>query len=253
MGGRCNFCGSTDRKVIVSDDQGYAPDRSDIVECRECGLVFRVFPEGRDEAGKETRAPFDAPAKADGRRKDLYLDLVGIVLKFRKLHRIFDVGAGNGYFLKLCRDRGWEISGAEADPDRVRSAETEHGVMLLGEPFERTEPGNSCFDGVTFINVLEHLRDPRSALLKAFGMLRPGGCLLVRFPNAVFHVYPYRILSMLRGIGFFRKMRREFAVYRYAFGHKAMSRCLRSLGYVDLEMRRSGRLGSSVLLTAVRP
>jgi len=239
--------------MIVCDDQRYAPDRSDIVECRECGLVFRVFLEGRDEGGEETRAPFDAPAEADTRREGLYRDLADIVSKFRKLHRIFDVGAGSGYFLKLCRDRGWEISGTEADPDRVRSAETEHGVTLRGEPFERTEPGSARFDVVTFINVLEHLRDPRSALHKAFDMLRPGGCLLVRFPNALIHVSPYRMMSMLSGIAFFRRMRHMFAVYRYAFGRKAMARCLRSVGYVDVEMRRSGRLGSSVLLTAVRP
>jgi SAM-dependent methyltransferase len=238
--------------VIVSDDK-YAPDRSDLVECRECGLVFRVFPEGRDEGGEETRAPFDSPADADTRRKRLYCDLVDIVSKFRKLHRIFDVGAGNGYFLKLCRNHGWEISGTEADPDRVRSAETEHGVRLRGEPFERTEPGSARFDVVTFINVLEHLSDPRSALVKAFDMLRPGGCLLARFPNALFHVYPYRMMAMLRGIVFFRRMRTVFVVYRYAFDRKAMTRCLRSLGYIDVEMRRSGRLGSSVLLTAVRP
>ena len=239
--------------MIVSDDQRYAPDRSDVVECRECGLVFRVFPEGRDEPGREAGTPADAPAEMDGRRRAMYLELVGIAEKFRKLGRIFDVGAGNGYFLKLCRDRGWEISGTEVDPDRVHFAETEHGVTLRGEPFDRSEPGSARFDAVTFINVLEHLRDPRSALLKAFDMLRPGGCLLARFPNALFHVSPYRMMNMLCGIGSFRRMRRVFVVYRYAFGREAMARCLRSLGYVDVDMRRYSRLGSSVLLTAVRP
>ena len=32
-----------------------------------------------------------------------------------------------------------------------------------------------------------------------------------------------------------------------------MARCLQSIGYVDVDMCRSGWLGSSVLLTAVRP
>jgi len=101
--------------------------------------------------------------------------------------------------------------------------------------------------------VLEHLRDPRSALLKAFDMLRPGGCLLARFPNALIHVPPYRMINMLSGLGSFRRMRHLFVVYRYAFGRKAMMRCLGSLGFIDVEMRCSGRLGSSILLTAVRP
>src|SRR5262249_3479382 len=42
---------------------------------------------------------------------------------------------------------------------------------------------DSSFDAVVIWHVLEHLSDPRAALLKARAILKPGGLLMVAVPN----------------------------------------------------------------------
>lgn len=50
---------------------------------------------------------------------------------------------------------------------------------------------------MTFLNVLEHHIDPNSALSEAYRILRPGGIVLIRLPNAVLHITSRRLFSNL--------------------------------------------------------
>ncbi len=96
---------------------------------------------------------------------------------------ILDIGAATGYFLDLARRLGWETFGIEisdyaAEVARQRGLVVKTGV--IGEPLF---PNNS-FEVVTMWDVLEHVRNPRLDLTRAYELLRPGGVLVINTPNS---------------------------------------------------------------------
>ncbi len=94
--------------------------------------------------------------------------------------RVLDVGCGRGTFLKyLSRHRralcvGLEIPGFEFPSDQ-------DGVQFVHGKLEAVteEP----FDAISIWHVLEHLPDPKAALLAARRLLKPEGILAIAVPN----------------------------------------------------------------------
>ncbi len=137
--------------------------------------------------------------------------------------RLLDVGCGYGGFVSLMRDRGWDAEGLDPSPVTVAAASAKGVPVRLGTLHEFSRSG-APYRAVTMFYVLEHLFDPISALRKVFGLLEPGGVLLVRVPDTTpivrllspfglgdglydppFHLFdfPPRVLAMmLAGAGF---------------------------------------------------
>ena len=88
--------------------------------------------------------------------------------------RLLDVGAGRGRFVASARAAGWEATGIEPFP-RVVAPHVEARSL--------EDAGYTDLDAITLWHVLEHLDDPRAALERVHGWLRPGGLLLVGVPN----------------------------------------------------------------------
>lgn len=97
--------------------------------------------------------------------------------------RILDVGCGRGLFLRRMRGAGWEVAGAEADPEVARRIAAAHGLDVRGG-----DPGgwgfaDASFDAVTLHHVLEHVARPAEMLRHCRRLLREGGLLVVAVPN----------------------------------------------------------------------
>lgn len=97
--------------------------------------------------------------------------------------RVVEIGFGNGQFLSFCRDRGWQVSGTEANDGLVRMARAA-GYDALPLDALQTLPAASV-DLVAAFDVLEHLtlagivdllRDVRR-------ILAADGMFVARFPN----------------------------------------------------------------------
>ena len=96
--------------------------------------------------------------------------------------RILDVGCGEGEFLAEMQSLGWSAEGLDPSADAVAAAQA-RGVparkATLAEA--RLEPGS--FDAITFRLVLEHLRDPVTALTECRRALKPLGVLWIATPS----------------------------------------------------------------------
>jgi SAM-dependent methyltransferase len=130
---------------------------------------------------------FYEPAVARGGRLVGIFHRINNGIRLRELRdvaagRLLDVGCGKGRFLAAARDAGWRVLGIEFAPESAAAARKAHAVDVISGDF-LTAPLEGGFDVITMWHVLEHLPDPAAALVKAAGLLRPGGRLVVSVPN----------------------------------------------------------------------
>ena len=115
--------------------------------------------------------------------------------------RLLDVGAGQGWFVRLAREyhgAASEVTGIEPDA-AARAIAQADGVALRAGFFPDCLMPQERFDAIVFNDSLEHMPDPGAMLRAARAHLQPGGLAAVTLPNSrgVF----YRIASMLRRAG----------------------------------------------------
>ncbi len=109
--------------------------------------------------------------------------------------RVLDVGCGGGGLARLLRDHnGCDVVGVEPDPRRAALAR-ERGLEVIEAPFG---PGfhapGAPFDAVCFLDVLEHVVDPREALRSAAALLGPDGRIVASVPNVAHWQLRLRLL-----------------------------------------------------------
>ena len=100
--------------------------------------------------------------------------------------RVLEIGCSYGELLASFAADGWQVRGIEIDQRACTEAAARlGGGVLCGtlEDFIATSP-TERFDAVVAFHVVEHIVDPRAFLRQALGLLRPGGVLLLKTPNA---------------------------------------------------------------------
>jgi SAM-dependent methyltransferase len=99
--------------------------------------------------------------------------------------RALDVGCGDGEFLGVLRELGWECHGSELTEVTARRAAAVPGLHIHTGALAADAFGPSALDLVSLWHVLEHLPDPDATLRDCARWLKPGGLLLVAVPNLV--------------------------------------------------------------------
>jgi 2-polyprenyl-3-methyl-5-hydroxy-6-metoxy-1,4-benzoquinol methylase len=99
--------------------------------------------------------------------------------------RLLEVGFGNGALMSWARSRGADIYGVEILETSIERART-CGISLLSPRLEDNLPSfGEYFDVIAAYDVLEHLSLPEviNTLDAIAKLLKPGGTLVLRFPN----------------------------------------------------------------------
>lgn len=97
--------------------------------------------------------------------------------------QVIEVGFGNGQSMALLNEAGWLVRGSELDEKCVASARCINFDVVHGEFTERLFDAASA-DAVVASHTIEHVPDPRGFFVEALRVLRPGGRLVLRTPNA---------------------------------------------------------------------
>ena len=95
--------------------------------------------------------------------------------------RMLDIGCGNGAFLALARDAGWDVTGVE--PDAVAREVAARTGSTVVETLAELADTPAAFGYICLNHVIEHLHDPVATLRQCHALLAPGGMLYIDTPN----------------------------------------------------------------------
>ena len=116
-------------------------------------------------------------------RKKVTMGLGARLVPYREGGRILDVGCGQGSYLALMKELGWDVAGIEIDSEAVRIAHSHFGVFVHQGTVDDA-PFEPCFfDAVTVSHVIEHVADPLHLIRGAARFLKPGGRMIIVTPN----------------------------------------------------------------------
>lgn len=112
---------------------------------------------------------------------------------------ILDIGCGEGITLeKLMRAfPEKQIIGIDAEPENIEICR-QRGLPIVPGNIYHFPFTDASVDCVLFLDVIEHLSEPKKALAEIKRILRPGGRLIIIFPNDVMFKIARIMTGMIR-------------------------------------------------------
>lgn len=185
----CSVCGKRDRSRLVARGEDFeyrtSPDTFQMYLCERCDAYFLHPRPERSELGRIYPPNYHAYEFSE--------DEYGIAYEFRRrLEKrrlldwcrdvpsggsIVDIGAGDGFHLRILRDFGdptWRLEAVEPDERAAETISDPRIQVHRGFLDEVGLPPDS-YDFAMMIMVVEHVDDPAGILRSVHRILRPGG------------------------------------------------------------------------------
>jgi 2-polyprenyl-3-methyl-5-hydroxy-6-metoxy-1,4-benzoquinol methylase len=94
-----------------------------------------------------------------------------------------DIGSGYGFFSQAALARGFKVTAVNPAAAENRIFKRLNGFAPREQFFEAVDFGEARFDLVILSQILEHLLEPRSVLLKIRRLVKPQGVIAIAVPN----------------------------------------------------------------------
>jgi SAM-dependent methyltransferase len=191
----CALCGGSRLQALLHARDGRRrKQRWDyhVVRCAGCGFLYRhpgIRPERLGElyaSGRYAGFLAGAYTSARIRRYEVTMAPFGSLFEAGRGRRILDFGCGNGLFLDLAYERGFECYGVDLAADAIEVARQKPSGAHAhhGTPLEVPEIAAGGFDVITMWSVLAHLAEPVEDLTMLRGLMAEDGVLLILTVNA---------------------------------------------------------------------
>ena len=178
---KCPICGSAYPPFFYMEN-GY-----DYYKCQHCRLLFLYplpTPKNLHDHYQEY-LPLDPQLVEDwGYEMEPVISSSARFLssQFEYPGRLLDIGCGYGFFIEAMHVCGWEVEGIELSKPAADIARAKKCGAIHAHAVEEME-GMAQFDVVTMFYVIEHVADPVAILKAVRKLLKPGGLLVLRYPN----------------------------------------------------------------------
>lgn len=241
----CNLCGADDYHVVYAPKYELAKPEEilntfrssgdeklldQLVCCNQCGLqylnprlrsdvVIEGYSSGSDEA---------FISQVAGRERTFAKSLKLIERYKPSRGRLLDIGTAGGSFLKVARDAGWTVEGCEPNRWMCEWANKYYGLNVVPGTVFNMNLSQGSFDVVSLWDVLEHTPDPKATLKECHRILKPGGILVVNYPDI------HSLVARLMGPRWVFLL----SVHLYYFTQKTLSKMLNDLGFSVARVQR---------------
>lgn len=212
------LCG-VDDSIILFIIQLIDSEPAKIVKCKNCGLIYispRPTPEFFNWMYREKYYNWSIDDKDTWTKKTFEIEIEREKIHLYGLKPIFkmqehygyktllDIGTGAGYFLKLAKDKGFDVLGTEISERALEFAKKNYEVPVLNiSDIREAKLKDSSFDVVALCHVIEHLLYPQHTIKEIHRILSNNGRFLIVTPN---YMALATILSRLnRKLGFLVK------------------------------------------------
>ncbi len=110
--------------------------------------------------------------------------LKGIVLQYTtpRHKTLLDIGCALGHFAGLLQTN-FDVTGMDISAYAIKKAKARVKASFAQGNVEDRIPFDHQFDVITAIDILEHLRSPKTALTNIYEHLKPGGLLFFETPT----------------------------------------------------------------------
>lgn len=252
---KCNICGSDSYKIIIRPSNKISGDElavfrgikgtQQIVRCNNCGLVY-VNPRLNPKFFIQKYTNDDNSIYLDNvndRRDSFKESLKFIETYYPKKGKILDIGTAAGVFLEAAKNSGWKTYGVELNKLSTIFANKKYGVNVKQGILQEIKFKDNFFDVVTMWDVLEHIPDPDKELKEIFRILKPGGILVINFPD---------FGSLIARI-FGSKWWFVFSVHLFYFDRNSMTKILKKNKFKNYRFKKYWQsLSLGYLATTIR-
>lgn len=174
---KCISCNGT---KLVSK-RGY--EKHHLVSCASCGLHFiERIPTDAELSEFYAKYAYSKDPWISPITIKRYHSLLDEFEPYRKTNKLLDVGCGAGHFLKVAKERGWEVYGTEYSPAAIALCESK-GIQMTEGALDERHFEQAGFDVITSFEVLEHINNPQEDTGSIVNLLRPGGMHYLTTPN----------------------------------------------------------------------
>jgi SAM-dependent methyltransferase len=181
----CPACGTQHAKMIVSTV--FRGTEFSLARCVRCGQHFCVPLPTRDEIEEFYKGEYHIELRKEGASErqfgSKFLRYRDWVLQFVKSGRSLDIGTATGLFPSLLKKAGFDAEGLEYNIVSAQWAEKHYGVTVRTCRLEESDADKSSYDLISMTDVLEHTENPLRFLQMTREYLRPGGFMLITFPD----------------------------------------------------------------------
>lgn len=115
--------------------------------------------------------------------KEKYRQYIKKLKKYQSDGDLLDIGAGYGYFVKICNENGYNAFGVEPNKNSVAYAKNELNTKLDCKFFDKNYRKKIKFDIITNFHVIEHVLNPIDFIENINKKLKKGGILFLETPN----------------------------------------------------------------------
>lgn len=181
----------------------------EMMQCTDCGFIFATTstdssaPNLYDEDWSKTEVHptfVYSHGEYTVRNEWKLQALLDRLEPFRKTNRLLDVGCSAAFFLKLARDRKWEVQGVEVSDFGVKFSREDLRIPVFQGFLQDAHFPDESFDAVFSSHVIEHVGNPVNLFMEMRRILRTGGALITVLPTQ-FASPSYRFFGKWTGEG----------------------------------------------------
>jgi 2-polyprenyl-3-methyl-5-hydroxy-6-metoxy-1,4-benzoquinol methylase len=177
----CNLC--NEKKSVLL----YSINNFDIVKCEKCGLVYiNDIPSDKElsDIYEENSDILNANVEEAIQRsvfKNPHQKRYKLISKLAK-GKLLEIGCGNGEFLKVAKMNDWDCIGVDISKKNCIRVNSNGIKAIQGDICDMdffVEEYHECFDVVVMWACIEHLKNPKKAIINLHKCIKPGGYLFI--------------------------------------------------------------------------